>query len=359
MKQPDTVRKALTMLIAPLALTALPAGAQSLEVTNFNGYNDFFVGTDENNNQLVFYSPSDGECSVVGFITENTSLTIPQTITKISEKEVYDDENGWYWVPDTIVQDVREVRITTDYEWNVNVFENAPNLKDVVVNNNVAMIRYDYPYSDRAVNLHFTTDTAPGFDIRGKYLDYGMESRRVIFAPEASVDSYSDALLGQAAWVLAEGTDPDAAFAEEVAAIGALQIIRNDESGIRYAEWIGEVNGTTFGFSGDDNMSFRGVRTSESSVSVPTSVYISFPEEYAYRVMPVVYMHLDYQEIEEFCFPDCDNLQDIYLPETIASAEWWGANFTNKYKFHFCTPEVPSLYFYNGCDSYDINIVVP
>ena len=359
MKQPDTVRKALTMLIAPLAFTALPAGAQSLEVTNYNGYNDFFVGMDENNNQLVFYSPNEGECSVVGFITENTSLTIPQTITKISEKEVYDDENGWYWVPDTIVQDVLEVRITTDYEWNVNVFENAPNLKDVVVNNNVAMIRYDYPYSDRAVNLHFTTDTAPGFDIRGKYLDYGMESRRVIFAPEASVDSYSDALLGQAAWVLAEGTDPDAAFAEEIAATGALQIIRNDESGIKWAEWTGEVNGTTFGFSGDDNMSFRGVRTTESSVSVPASVCISVPEGYVYKVMPVDDLHLSYEENDVNCFPNCDNLQDIYLPETISYAEWWGAYFANKYKFHFCTPEVPTLYFHNGCESHDINIIVP
>ena len=359
MKQPDTVRKALTMLIAPLALTALPAGAQSLEVTNFNGYNDFFFGTDENNNQIVFYSPNEGECNVVGFITENTSLTIPQTITKISEKEVYDDENGWYWVPDTIVQDVREVRITTEYDWIVAVLDNAPNLKDVVVNNNVAMVRYDYPYYDRAVNLHFTTETAPSLDIQGKQLDYGMESRRVIFAPEASVDSYKDALLGQsAAWVLAEGTDPDAAFAEEVAATGALQIIRNDESGIRYASWTGEANGTTFGFSENDNMTFRGVRTSESSVSVQTSVYISCPEEYAFRVMPVDRSQLDYYDIDECCFPDCDNLQDIYLPETIYYAEWSG-NFTNKYKFHFSTPEVPSLDFTNGCESYDINIVVP
>ncbi|MDE6769437.1 MAG: hypothetical protein K2J78_06915, partial [Muribaculaceae bacterium] len=353
MKQPDFTRKAIGLLLAPFALAALPAGAATLDVTNYDGWSDIYEGWDEANNRYFFNaSLESSECRLIGVETSETSITVPDAINIVVSHEDWNDETGEYnqW-DETISMDVTKVYIHPDDYWMVNPLGAMTDFKEWILNDKIESFVYINWSSDfQNPYFHFTSATAPS------HIDLQTPNpgRYVVFAPEGAEAAYKDAFMGHSAMVVAEGADPKAAFEQEIADTNAISIADdNGESGINIVTWTGkDKDGNIFGFEDYDGITLRGIVTNAASIVVPENICFANADIYALEVRPVTRFCLDYYNEENTGFPGCDNLKDIYLPSGIVHAEFHPGQIPGKYNFHFTSEAVPESIYLDGGNTY-------
>lgn len=361
MKQPDFKRKALGLLIAPLALTALPLSAATLDVNrNYNGYYEFCDGTDDQGNRLIFYLPNDEECIFVGVETSNSSVTIPETINLCINEGWMDPETGEMKDVEYRVIDVNGFNLCDDWYYILSSLGNAQELTDITLPNNITSVDYRQVDYHAPINIHFTSENVPEYiNIENREIGDWLYSRTPISVPETALDAYKGALDPNRCMVITEGTDPKDAFEKEIADLNGLPIVYDDDC-VPYASWSAtDENGTLFAFEYPyDDITFRGAITKEKSITIPDYVYQSNPEWYALRKCKVSRFCLDYYNEENNGFPGSDNLTDIYVPAHLTYAEFHGEGYAARINFHFKSEEVPAFYFYDGSGNF-VNIYVP
>ena len=342
------------MLAVPLAFGALPLSATTLDATHYEGHVEFFEASDIDGNRMFFYIPDGSDiCRFVGAETSNTKLTLPESL-RIRVNEEWEEEAEYREYT------VSQFALNNDWHWVLPALEWAPDLKDITLTDNVQEVDVRYFDSYRPVNLHFTSETIPSvITVEGMDLGSYMQSRTPISVPASAIDVYKEAFEGKPCLVIPEGTEPKVAYEAEIAAISGLQIVENPDC-VPYASYSAtDENGTLFAFEyPNEDITFRGVITKETSITVPEFVYLSDPDWYAYRAIPVTRFCLDYYNEENNGFPGSANLTDIYLPSHLTHAEFHGKGFDSKMNFHLTSQEVPEFWLYDNSGNY-VNIYVP
>ncbi|MDE5871676.1 MAG: leucine-rich repeat domain-containing protein [Muribaculaceae bacterium] len=363
MKQPNFKRKALCMLIAPFALGALPVSAATLDVNPYyNGYSEFYYGTDEQGNTFVFYIPNYDECTFVGIESPNNTATLPETV-RISMNDGYmNPETGEEIAPNYEEVVVRGFNLNCGWNHIVNPLGNANELTDITLTDNISSFEYRLQTDHAPINIHFTSEIVPYVYIDGFALDAdGLNSHCPISVPASAIEAYNEALRDYSYYtmIIPEGTDPKTAFEAEIAALKGLRIVYNSDC-VPYASWSAtDGNGTLLAFESPySDITFRGAITTEKSINVPELVYVAEPEWYAYRTIPVTRFCLDYYNEDNNGFPGSTNLTDIYLPSHLTYAEFHGEGFDSRMNFHFSSEMVPEFCFYDSSNNY-VNIYVP
>lgn len=352
MKQSNFKRKAFSLLIVPFALGALPLSAEIPVANYYNGNSEIFEITDADNNRLFFYSPLySNTARYIGAETENTHITLPESINKRVNEE---------W-EDPVYEEcvVNEFAINYD-RWEVSPLGWSPNLNDITLTDNITSVSLRDVSDYRLINIHFTSENVPEYiDVVGMNLGDNLRARMPLSVPATALDVYKAAFDENNCMVIAEGTDPKDAYDQEIAALTGLHIVR-DEDCVPYASWSAtDGNGTLFAFEYPyENITLRGVITKEKSVTIPDYVYQAAPEWYALRKTPVSRCCLDYYNEDNTGFPGSSNLTDIYMPSGLYYAEFHGEGFDSRMNFHFSSPEAPEFRFYDGSSNY-VNIYVP